>query len=202
MSRAKALPSSAIAHGVAAVFHHDDLAVVAQHVGQRRRDQPGAGDRPRSVSWSVVWLIGDHPSAEGRLYSGFATAEQTGAVRVRPVDDADAAISARSSSMPAPVADEVASTRDGRRGAWRSSAAVVADDRRRVGRPSACRPWSARSGRRPPPCRGWSSVSLVVGLEPVAGVDQHIDAAQGRPAAQIVEDRARPGRDLLLRRPA
>ena len=34
-----------VAHGVAAILHHDDLAVVAQHVGQRRRDQPRPRDR-------------------------------------------------------------------------------------------------------------------------------------------------------------
>jgi hypothetical protein len=47
-----------IAHGVAAVFHHDDLAVVGEHVGQRRRDQARALDRVDGLPiWGVVHVV-------------------------------------------------------------------------------------------------------------------------------------------------
>ena len=41
MSRAKLARRCLVAHGVAAVFHHDDFLVVALHVGQRFGEDAG-----------------------------------------------------------------------------------------------------------------------------------------------------------------
>ena len=41
MSRAKLFAMLLLAHGVAAILHHDDLLVVALHVGERFRQDMG-----------------------------------------------------------------------------------------------------------------------------------------------------------------
>ena len=70
-----------VAHRVAAILHHDDLAVVAQHVGQRRRDQPRAGDRVQG--FLIVLDVHRRSLGKGRFYSVFAKIGQT-AARARP----------------------------------------------------------------------------------------------------------------------
>ena len=61
----KRLPQAGVAHGVATVFHHDGLALIALHIGQRLGKDRGVTRKGRGIGHGA---FGIH---EGIPYSGF-----------------------------------------------------------------------------------------------------------------------------------
>src|SRR5712692_96188 len=62
-----------IAHGMATIFHHHDLAVVAEHVGECRGDQPRPRDRVAGFLVDPLVHRLSCRSKAGRVYNCFET---------------------------------------------------------------------------------------------------------------------------------
>ena len=125
----EALRGRFVAHGVAAVLHHDGLLVVALHVRQRL----GRGCGPGRAGWSASVMSGLVSSATAVLADGAAP---TTAARLADAFSRQSAyafsksraMAARSSGMPGRRAAEVGKhVGKGGRRAWRCAACVSAE---------------------------------------------------------------------------
>ncbi len=193
MSRAKGAGELLVAHGVAAVFHHDGFLVVALHIGQRLGQDPGLVGR-RGVHGHFLCDVSR--GARRRCSTGDGAAPKgemaIRRARRRAARWRRAAPACRDRSAP-----RSRRCRDRPRARRRIASAVVAmvrasasaftlvglGEHQLVGHRRAVELGEHRR---------------VGGFQPVAGIDQHVDAGEVAPRRQIGVDQPGPGRDLAL----
>ena len=176
-----------LAHGVAAVFDHDDLLVVALHVRQRLRQDARLLERVDLWGFAIARPSVEMPQGSSRCAT----------MRQRFLSSNRRAIAARSSANAGAVMG---------RGRQHVGVGGRALGERGLGLGDAL----GKLGRLHGVALGQHDLMadghlaervehrLVGLLEAVAGVDQHVDAGEVGAAAQVGVDHLGPGRDLGL----